>query len=336
MPVSSVSQKINVQYGSSVTSESVNEKARDIFGERGKISGLDLAPLSGLNCALSPGKFMVKGVTIEEPAQLTIPIPANSSGSTKNYYIYGIYTHGDGATCEYHVLDATTASADAVLLSTVALPNAAATVLVGHITNELGSAKSKDAVVFSDRKGKKMEAVNEITIGTAKFTAGNVAVSGTSYVSADCYFKATRSYNPYLTDYAEWFERKPNERTEPGDIVSLDEASPRELYRRARLDDKCVAGIQSDEYAHIIGGDDVPDEENIKNFIPIALAGRVHVKVDGIVRKGHYIGASEVPGVGMSMGMIFNPARAHTYVGRACEDKLSGNIGLVRCQVIKY
>lgn len=36
----------------------------------------------------------------------------------------------------------------------------------------------------------------------------------------------------------------------------------------------------------------------MKNYIPVGLAGRVWVKVQGKPKKGDYIGASDIPGVG--------------------------------------
>ena len=56
----------------------------------------------------------------------------------------------------------------------------------------------------------------------------------------------------------------------------------------------------------LIGGQVAKDgedylEKNIKAYIPVALAGRVHVNVVGTVRTGDYIVPSEIPGVGRAV-----------------------------------
>lgn len=108
-------------------------------------------------------------------------------------------------------------------------------------------------------------------------------------------------YGAVYNDYAEWFER--GEETEPGDLIALDTDSEKERYVKADMRHNCVVGVHSDEYSHIIGGKkyDTDDEyfsENIKEYIPVGLAGRVSVKVIGKVKKGQYITVSDIPGVG--------------------------------------
>lgn len=112
---------------------------------------------------------------------------------------------------------------------------------------------------------------------------------------------ATRVFNAVYNDYAEFFER--GEDTQPGDIIALDETADIEKYVKATNMSKVIVGVQSAEYAHIIGGKNISDsskyiEENLKEFIPIGLAGRVYVNVQGNVNVGDYIGPSEIPGIG--------------------------------------
>lgn len=64
-----------------------------------------------------------------------------------------------------------------------------------------------------------------------------------------------------------------------------------------------IAGIHSDEYGMLIGGEQVNDgedflEKNLPLFIPVSLAGRVHTKVIGPVNTGDCIVLSHIPGVG--------------------------------------
>ena len=120
-------------------------------------------------------------------------------------------------------------------------------------------------------------------------------------ISADT-VKANAVYNAVYNDYAEFFPR--GEATEPGDIVALDLTSDHESYIKATTTSKIVAGVHSDEYAMLIGGDKVDDgsyvEKNLVNFIPVSLAGRVMCKVTGPVHRGDTIIVSDIPGVGIA------------------------------------
>lgn len=138
------------------------------------------------------------------------------------------------------------------------------------------------------------------------------ANGSTCYINAtgDAYLKslttsgdihAQRVYDSVYNDYAEFMPR--GEQTEPGDIVALDVSSPNERYIKATRESNCIAGVHSDEYAMLIGGDAVKKGEdyiakNLPNFIPVSLAGRVHVKVKGPVKSGDLIVLSDTPGVG--------------------------------------
>ena len=126
--------------------------------------------------------------------------------------------------------------------------------------------------------------------------------SFTAYVTPNgaAYFSAV--YNAVYNDYAEFFPR--GEATEPGDIVALDLTADHESYIKATATSKIVAGVHSDEYAMLIGGDKVDDgnyvEKNLVNYIPVSLAGRVMCKVTGPVHRGDTIIVSDIPGVGIA------------------------------------
>jgi hypothetical protein len=51
--------------------------------------------------------------------------------------------------------------------------------------------------------------------------------------------------------------------------------SDNEQYIKATKNNKAIVGVYSNEYGHILGGDNCSIEENMKNYIPIGLAGRV-------------------------------------------------------------
>lgn len=139
---------------------------------------------------------------------------------------------------------------------------------------------------------------------------------------------ASRVVNAQYNDYAEFFER--GEETEAGDIIALDLSSDEERYVKATPRNRVIVGIHSDEYAHIIGGEkDKTLEENLKNFIPVALAGRVHVKVSGVVYKGDRIVISNgMPGIGIAL--TNNSTSNKQVIGIALENKYNLGIGKIR------
>lgn len=139
---------------------------------------------------------------------------------------------------------------------------------------------------------------------------------------------ASRVVNAQYNDYAEFFER--GEDTEAGDIIALDLSSDEERYVKATPRNRVIVGIHSDEYAHIIGGEkDKTLEENLKNFIPVALAGRVHAKVSGVVYKGDRIVISNgMPGIGIAL--TNNSTSNKQVIGIALENKYNLGIGKIR------
>lgn len=128
----------------------------------------------------------------------------------------------------------------------------------------------------------------------------------------------TKVFNAVYNDYAELFPRTPNDKNklEVGDIIALDMDSNIESYTLASLDNRnSVVGVYSGEYAHLIGGDTPPTgvdfiEYNKDKYIPVALAGRVHVKVIGKANKGDYIVAD---GFHKGVGRVYDPKKDYSY-----------------------
>ena len=144
--------------------------------------------------------------------------------------------------------------------------------------------------------------------------AGNVTVAGN--------LTAAKVYNAVYNDYAEFFPR--GGETQAGDIIALDESGEGERYVRATEKSRCVVGVHSEDFAQIIGGAGAEPGENIlkKNlpdFIPVALAGRVLVRLTGEAKAGAYVAPSGLPGVGR---MASGPGDQS--VGRIVEDKAGG------------
>lgn len=147
--------------------------------------------------------------------------------------------------------------------------------------------------------------------------------SSSYYVDKNGVAKFSKCYGAVYNDYAEFFPR--GEETEPGDIIALDENSKEEKYIKATNKNSIVVGVQSNEYAMLIGGDVVEFGEdyiskNIKKYIPVGLCGRVYVKVTGNVDIGDCIIPSDIPGIGISSKEYSNLS-----VGRVIESSNSNN-----------
>ena len=152
--------------------------------------------------------------------------------------------------------------------------------------------------------------------------------SSSYYIDKNGVAKFSKCYGAVYNDYAEFFPR--GEDTKPGDIIALDLSSDEERYIKATNKSSIIAGVHSNEYAMIIGGDQYNNSDdyiskNIKKYIPVGLCGRVYVKVIGNVDIGDYIIPSDIPGIGVSSKEYSNLS-----VGRVIESFSSNGIHKVR------
>ncbi|WP_288274184.1 hypothetical protein [uncultured Acidaminococcus sp.] len=144
---------------------------------------------------------------------------------------------------------------------------------------------------------------------------GNVTLTGT--------LTAAKVYNAVYNDYAEFFPRGGD--TQRGDIIALDETSG----------SQCVVGVHTEDFASIIGGrtlspgDDIL-KVNLPTYIPVALAGRVPVRMYGKAKKGGWVIPSEMPGVGRMALPGENLTQA---VGQIVKDDTAENVRLVKIMV---
>ena len=162
---------------------------------------------------------------------------------------------------------------------------------------------------------------------------GDMTVGGN--LKVDGQIESSQVFGAVWNDYAEFFER--GEWTEVGDIIALDEKyTSSERYVRATKESNVVAGVHSNTFGHLIGGEHQPEGENyvdwnLKKFIPVALCGRVMVKVTGDISIGDKIAPSDIAGVGEK----YNP-EIHKYdqiVGTVVQ--LTGKPGMVKILVKK-
>ena len=168
----------------------------------------------------------------------------------------------------------------------------------GQIT-KLVSGKVAAVRAEQDASG---NVINETyaTAASPEFT-GDMTVAGTitadGNIEAKGTLKASKVYNAVYNDYAEFFPR--GEKTEPGDIIALDTTAGEERYIKADENSKCVVGVHSDTYGHILGGEEgLSEYDLLESYIPVGLSGRVNVKVCGDISLGDGVVPSKVPGVG--------------------------------------
>jgi hypothetical protein len=161
-------------------------------------------------------------------------------------------------------------------------------------------------------------------------SSSTLRMSSSSEVTCSVNFRASKVYNAVWNDYAEFFEQGDGA-AEPGDIIAR-LPGPVERYGRAMSQDM-VVGVYSDEFAQVIGGLPAEDgkttmETNEGKFIPVAMVGRVRVKVRGEAHVGQWIVPSDEPGVGVAVDQ-WSP----NTVGRVVVDKLDDGVDRVRVLV---
>ncbi|MEK7559377.1 MAG: MerR family DNA-binding transcriptional regulator [Patescibacteria group bacterium] len=117
-------------------------------------------------------------------------------------------------------------------------------------------------------------------------------------------------YNATGLDYAENYPADPSNIPVAGDIVSLNPASgSAQVLPTNKNMDQAAIGVVSTNPGQVLDDGSIPDPK-----VPVALAGRVPVKVsslNGPIHKGDYIATSEIPGVGVkaiAMGPVIGTA----------------------------
>ncbi len=218
--------------------------------------------------------------------------------------------------------------------SVITLGNTTKAYITGHVNNAL----YYDSGVYLTTTSGQLHAAsidvdtvisNNVTIKNGT-NSSTLQMTGAGTLSSSADFTAPRVYNAVWNDYAEFFECT-DAATEPGDIIARLPGQT-ERYGRAMAQDM-VVGVHTDEFAHVIGGLPATDEQTVLEankgkFIPVALAGRVHVKVNGPAKVGQWVVPSDEPGVGVA---VDNPTG--NVVGRVLVDKTDACIGRVRVLV---
>jgi hypothetical protein len=111
---------------------------------------------------------------------------------------------------------------------------------------------------------------------------------------------------------------------EPGTLVSLGGAA--EVTQTVGVADQNIFGIVSTRPAYLMNA----KQKHEKNALAIAVAGRIPVKVTGIVNKGDRLVASDIPGVAQSATA---DVPAWSIIGRSLQNFSGEGVGKVEATV---
>jgi len=148
-----------------------------------------------------------------------------------------------------------------------------------------------------------------ITGGVAATFSGNVTAS---------YFVGTATQAQYA-DMAEIYSADAD--YEPGTVVKI--GGDAEITQTSNHADPDVFGVISTNPAYLMNSE--------AEGLPVALQGRVPVKVIGKISKGERLIASDEPGLAWALGSDDYDPRA--IIGRSLEDKEDGGIGVVEAVI---
>lgn len=213
---------------------------------------------------------------------------------------------------------------------------------IGLVTgwgNEINFPKNEEGQIWINYRtvGNRVTGIN-FGDGTATGNRGSVNMGDLNALSINASgdIRGSRVFNAVWNDYAEYFPKKKETFTEPGDIIALDEDSDDEYYVKATDSHSVIVGVHSDEFGHLIGGKKPKENEdyleiNKEDFIPIGLAGRVKVKFKGIARKGMKVVPSEIAGVGREFNLKTDSL--DKIIGKILENNLEEKIKKVKIKI---
>ena len=140
-------------------------------------------------------------------------------------------------------------------------------------------------------------------------------------IVADGTVTASKVYNAVWNDYAEYFLKNNSEIDyEPGTVIC--KVKGEDKYAASTFSTrKLVVGVCSDSYGHILGGENLMNmEDNKKKYIPVALSGRVRVKVvpNKSISEGDLLYVSKEEGLATNEPPFEN--EHGSIIGKALED----------------
>lgn len=225
---------------------------------------------------------------------------------------------GESVASEWLILASTSSTGTTTFGSVTVTGNLAAN--NATFTNNL-SAASIDTINISVSGNANIATGNITALRTTSITTGGVAING-SITGIWQLVGASRLQATYA-DLAERFESETS--LEPGTVVELGGKKEIRAVRYELSED--VFGVISDTAAYLMNSNAGSDETHP----PVAVSGRVKVKVTGKVVKGQRLVSA---GQGFARAAVDGEANAFNTIGRSLQDKVTEGEGTVEAIVI--
>jgi hypothetical protein len=237
--------------------------------------------------------------------------------NTNNNTLYVCPTDGESVASEWLALASTSSTGTTTFGSVTITGDLASN--NATITNTL-TVGNVDAVNISVSGNANISTANIGNVVTTVITTGNAntqgELTGTWTLTANSTLQAT------YADLAERFEA--DTELVPGTVVEL---GGRKEIRAVRYElSEDVFGVISNTAAYLMNA----RAGNDKTHPPVAMSGRVRVKVIGEVRKGQRLVSA---GEGYARAAKAGEATAFNTIGRSLEDKNSSELGIVEAIV---
>jgi hypothetical protein len=191
---------------------------------------------------------------------------------------------------------------------------AAGNVAIGNSTTRISTIHTaalsvSGSVTFAT--GTATDAVNTATPNTLvlRDSAGGFAANVVTAIATSARY----------ADLAEIYSS--DEAYEPGTVIKLGGSA--EITQTTSIEDLNVFGVISTNPAYLMNSE--------ADGLPVALTGRVPVKVVGTVLKGERLISSHLPGVAMALG--FKEYDPRKVIGRSLEQKTTDDLGVVEAVI---
>ena len=167
---------------------------------------------------------------------------------------------------------------------------------------------------------------------TGSTTIGNGAIKTSGNITSNGEVRAKKVYNAVWNDIAElYLKNNPDREIPVGTLISkVPGVNAYEPTNEKTMN--LVVGICSGTYGYLLGGEG-NTEEDLKKYIPVALSGRVPVKVikGAIINEGDLLVSSAIEGRATSC--TFRGEQYGRIVGKALESS-DGSKDVILCQVM--
>jgi hypothetical protein len=270
------------------------------------VSNITLANGGGIS-GLNVESFGTSGAPID---QAFISNVAAGSFHLTSAGLYGNIVNSGGTT----ILDVSAGAVSQISAAQTLTNKTLGTVLAANNTQTIGNATTGFATVYASTfDGVKAELTGTSNIavinGTSATFTGNVG--GT-------YFNGIATSAQYA-DMAEIYSS--DVEYEPGTVVKI--GGEKEITQTLEHADVESFGVISSNPAYLMNSE--------ANGQPVALAGRVPVKVIGKVAKGERLVSSDVPGV--AWGVADEDVDIKAIIGRSLENKEDGDQGVIEAVI---